>query len=354
MVTMSLEKSKIFKNESILSPEYLPDILLHREQQVKRLADNLLPAAEKRMPQNTFLFGPPGIGKTASAKFVFREFEDYSGVRTVYINCWDYRTVNAILTKISLDIGKFVQRRGLSKDEILEKAIESCNKVERGLIVCLDEVDQLVFHDKSALYDMLRINQYVKNPVGLVFISNNQFVFSHLEPRIRSSLNIEELEFKPYSLAEMRDILQERASSAFTAIDSAVVLLAANHAVQNGGDVRVGLECLVKAGRYAERENSERVSVSHLKAILQSVRPVKPEILKVRIGLDEKTILQILEEKNKIFTDELYSIYSSRMEYPVGERRFRDFLSHLASIGLVKIVDRKRGVRGKKRIVMKI
>jgi len=348
-----LSESKIFKNESILSPEYLPELLPHREQQIKHLADNLLPAAEKKMPQNTFLFGPPGVGKTASARFVFREFGDYSGVRTVYINCWDYRTVNAVFTKISLDLGKFVQRRGLSKDEILEKAIESCNKLDRSLIICLDEVDQLVFHDESALYDLLRINQYVKNTVGLVFISNNEFVFSRLEPRVRSSLNVEELEFKPYSLAEMRDILQERAGLALAAVESAVVLLAANHAIQNGGDVRIGLECLIKAGRLAEKENSSRVSVAHMKEILPTVRPVKPEILKERIGLDEKTILQILEEKKKIFTDELYSAYSGRIEYPVGERRFRDFLSHLAAVGLIKIADRKRGVVGKKRVVTK-
>jgi cell division control protein 6 len=287
-------------------------------------------------------------------KFVFREFGDYSGVKTIYINCWDYKTASAIFTKISLDLGVFVQRRGLGKDEILERLIESCNKLEKGLVICLDEVDQLIFEDESALYDLLRLNQYVKSPIGLIFISNNPFVFAKAEPRAKSSLNIEELEFRPYSLAEMRDILQERANLAFVSVENSVVLLAANHAVQNGGDVRIGLECLIKAGRYAEKENSRKVGISHLKAILPTVRPVKPEILKEKINLDEKTILQILDEKRKIYTDELYLVYSKKMKYPVGERRVRDFLSHLSEIGLIKIVGRKRGVWGKKRIVMKI
>jgi cell division control protein 6 len=349
-----MRERRIFKNEEVLSPEYLPELLPHREEQVKHLADNLVPAAEGKMPQNTFVFGPPGVGKTACSKYVFREFGDYSGVKTVYINCWDYKTVNAIFTRVSIDLGMFVQRRGLSKDEVLERLVESCNKLGRGLIVCLDEVDQLVFHDETALYDLVRLNQYIKIPIGFVFISNNPFVFSGVDPRARSSLNIEEMEFKPYSLIEMREILQERANLAFTAIESAAVLLAANHAVQNGGDVRVGLECLIKAGRLAEGENSEKVSVSHLKAILPSVRPVKPEILKGRINLDEKIILQVLEEEKRIFTDKLYSEYSKKIEYPVSERRFRDFLSHLAETGLLKIIERKRGVIGKKRVVMKI
>ncbi|MEM5879025.1 MAG: AAA family ATPase, partial [Candidatus Aenigmatarchaeota archaeon] len=305
-------------------------------------------------PQNTFIFGPPGTGKTASAKFVFREFENYSGIKTVYINCWDYKTIVAILSKISLELGSFVQRRGMSKDEILERAIEICNKLDKGLIICLDEVDQLVFHDKSALYDLLRLNQYVKIPVGLVFISNDPFVFVNVDPRVKSSLNVEEVEFKPYSLLEMRDILEERAKLAFSAFESAVVLLTANHAVQNGGDVRIGLDCLLKAGRQAEKIGSKKVEIFHVKAILMSVRPIKPEILKEKLNLDEKIILQVVEEKKKIFTDELYKIYCKRIDFPVSDRRFRDFLNHLEDIGLLKIFTRKRGVIGRKRVVMKI
>ncbi|MEM5773337.1 MAG: AAA family ATPase [Candidatus Aenigmatarchaeota archaeon] len=347
-------ESKVFKNEKVLSPEYLPEYLPHREEQIRHLAENLLPAANKRIPQNTFIFGPPGTGKTASAKFVFREFENYSGIKTVYINCWDYKTIVAILSKISLELGGFVQRRGMSKDEILERVVEICNKLDKGLIICLDEVDQLVFHDDAALYDLLRLNQYLKIPVGLIFISNNKFVFANVEPRIRSSLNIEEMEFKPYSLLEMKDILEERVKLAFTSFESAIILLAANHAVQNGGDVRVGLECLFKAGKEAEREGAREVRVAHMKKILTSVKAIKPEILKERLNLDEKIILQIVEEKKKIFTDELYEIYCKKIEFPVSDRRFRDFLNHLREIGLLKIHVRKRGVVGRKRLVMKI
>jgi len=118
------EESKIFKNEEILFPEYLPEMLPYRDNQIKRLADNLKPAAAGRKPQSTFLFGPPGIGKTAVTKFVFREFEEYSGIKTFYINCWDYKTAVAILSKVAIDLGTFVQRRSMSKDEIMEKLRE--------------------------------------------------------------------------------------------------------------------------------------------------------------------------------------------------------------------------------------
>jgi cell division control protein 6 len=347
-------ESRVFKNEEILSPEYLPELLLHREQQIKQLANNLEPAAKGRKPQNTFLFGSPGIGKTASTKFIFRQLEEeYPNVKTIYINCWDYKTANSVLGKIAEELKSFVSRRGVGKDEILEKIVESCKKMKKGLVVCLDEVDQLIFNDQEVLYDLLRINQYIENPVGLVFISNNPHVFANVEPRIKSSLNIEEIEFKAYSIEEMKDILQERAKLAFISFEPAVVLLSANHAVMNDGDVRVGLECLMKAGRIAEQEGN-KVKVEHMKKILSGVKPVKPEILKERISEDERIILEVIDEYRTLNSGELYELYSKKVEVPVSDRRFRDFVNHLANIGLVKIRERKRGILGKTRAISKV
>lgn len=97
----SFQESSIFKNEEILSPNHLPELLPHRENQIKLLANNLLPASKGRKTQNVFIYGFPGTGKTASIKYVFREFKDYSGIKTVYINCWDYKTATAVLSKIA-------------------------------------------------------------------------------------------------------------------------------------------------------------------------------------------------------------------------------------------------------------
>jgi cell division control protein 6 len=354
-VFSELSESKIFKDEQVLFSEYLPEMLPHRDQQIKQLANNLLPASKGRKPQNTFLSGPPGIGKTVATKFVFREFEEYSDrVKTIYINCWDYRSAHAVLSKVAIDMGGFVQRRGMSKDEILERLVEVCKKKNKSIVVCLDEVDQLVFKESETLYDLLRINQYITNPVGLVFISNSPDVFLNVEPRIKSSLTVDSLEFKSYSLAEMKDILQERIELGYRDVpEQGVLLLSANHAVNNGGDVRIGLECLLKAGRLAEQEGSDRVCVSHVKRILPGVQPVKPKILEERISETEKAILDIVKEKNSWTSGELYEYYCKKTENPVTERAFRDFVNHLAEIKLINVRERKRGLKGKTRVIEK-
>lgn len=345
------DESRIFKNEEILSFEYLPDILPHREMQIKQLANNLLPASKGRKPQNTFIHGAPGIGKTAVVNSVFREFENYSGINTVYLNCWDFNTSAAILSEITIKLGMPVVRRGLGKDEILSRLREVLGKSKKSLIICLDEVDQLVRKDQGVLYDLSRMNQYVDNQIGMVFISNNPFVFSNVEARIKSSLTIEEIEFKPYSMEEMKNILQERAKNAFFSIEDGVIALAANHAISKGSDVRAGLECLLKAGRVAEQENVTKVKVDHIKKILKEVLKIKPQIIKENITGIEKIILNVLEENNELSFGDLYKKYCEKAEKPVTEKPFLSYVKHLDELKLVLF--KKRKVNGK-RIISKV
>ncbi len=330
-------ESRIFKNEEMLSPEYLPDILPHRETQIKQLAGNLLPASTKRKPQNTLIFGAPGIGKTASVKYVFREFENYSGIKTIYINCWDFKTPTAVLSKITTELGYIVQRKGWAKDEVVARTIETINKLNKVVIVCLDEVDQL---QQETLYDLLRLD--IKNHLGLILISNDPFVFANAEPRIKSSLAVDEIEFKPYSLQEMKAILQERVKYSVRNVENGVVLLAANHAVQKGGDVRIGLQCLLKAGRNAEQENADKIKVEHVKNVLKEVRQIKPEILKEKINDAEREILVILG-KDIWLSGDLYRKYCETYGNPVTDRSFRGCISHLEQLKLIRIRKRKIG-----------
>jgi cell division control protein 6 len=345
-----LGESKIFKEEQILSPEYLPELLPHREPQIQQIANNLFPASQCRPPQNMFVFGKPGIGKTVSLKFIFRQFEEYSDrVKTVYINTWDYKTSHAILTKLVLELEFFVQRRGLSKDEIVEKLIEALKKTKKSLIVCLDEVDQLIKRDESALYDILRLNQYVDNPIGLVMITNYRNILANLEPRIRSSLNVAEIEFKPYTLQEMKDILNERCKYAFHAgvLEGGIILLCANHAVNRGGDVRIGLECLRKAARICEQENSDKIKVDYVKQALKETGQIKLKIMKEKLEGVDKNIVCLLSCIDQITSTEFHKKYVNKFG-KITQFGLRKHIKHLEDIGILKVTKSREVTRGRK------
>ncbi len=346
---MAFEESKIYKNENALSPEYLPEMLPHRESQTELIAKNLEPASKGRRPQNIFVNGAPGIGKTASVKFVFKQFEEYSGIKPVYINTWDYNTSFGLITKLTTELGFFVQRRGVSKDEVMERLIDGIKKTKKGIVVCLDEIDQLIRRDEKALYDLLRLNQYVENQVGIVAISNYKDVFMNLEPRIMSSLDIEEIQFKPYTLEEMKKILTERCKEAFRSgvVEEGVILLCANHAVVRGGDVRIGIECLRKASRLAEDENSDRITVDHVKKILLSVKSMKVEIMKNRLEDTDKNIAVLLESQNVITSSELRDLYSKQYG-KISHVQFRHHLNYLKNTGVINEKVRRSGSRGRK------
>jgi Cdc6-like AAA superfamily ATPase len=88
-----------------------------------------------------------------------------------------------------------------------------------------------------------------------------------------------------------------------------------------------------------------------MKRILSQVKPAKPEILKEKINDAEKNILESMRGKKCWLSGELYKSYCERVENPVSERLFRDSVNHLAEIKLVKIRERKRGIKGKTRVI---
>jgi len=341
-------ESRVFKNEEVLFSEYLPDILPHRENQIQIISKNLSPALVGRKPQNTFISGSPGIGKTHVTQFIFRELENRNEkIKTIYINCWDFKTATALLSKIAIELGAFVQRRGVSKDEVLERLIEALKKSNKNLIICLDEVDQLIRNDQEVLYDVLRINQYENKFVGIVFISNDSHIFAKVEPRISSSLNMDELEFKSYTLNEMKDILEKRVENALRKVENGVVILCANQAVKKGGDVRVGLDCLLKAARNSEAKGKDVVSVDDVKEILKEVKKAKPEILKEKISPEEKIVLQVIKENSEIKSGNIYAICKNKFNF--SDRYTRKMIEHLSELKLIKLKEISYGTRGKTR-----
>jgi cell division control protein 6 len=322
----------VFKREEVLYPEYLPLNLPHREGQIRLISENLSLLLKNGKPMNIFIYGPPGVGKTAVAKFILREFEQYSGIKNIYINCWQYNTSFAILSEIGISIGAFVSRRGWAKDEIFSRIVQTMENNRLNLIVVLDEVDQLVKNDSSVLYDLLRIENYTKQKIGLIFISNDKYVFRNVEERIRSSLNLEEIEFKPYTFLEMKDIVEERMKEAFVAYEDGVSALVAARAAEKG-DVRIALEILLKAGRIAK----DKLRVEDVKKVIkEEINPKAQEIMKV-LSEEEKRIIEILDRPKT--TKEIFE--ELKKSSNISRAEFYRILNEMIKKGLIKILGKK-------------
>lgn len=69
------EDNPIFINREILSPNYVPEYLPHREDKFEEMAKILGPALRGGSPSNIFIYGTTGTGKTAVTKYVLKKLK---------------------------------------------------------------------------------------------------------------------------------------------------------------------------------------------------------------------------------------------------------------------------------------
>ncbi|MFA6064713.1 MAG: AAA family ATPase [archaeon] len=327
----------LFKDERFLYQDFVPQRLPFRDKELSELVFCLKPATSGKKPTNIFVYGKPGTGKTVSLKFVLNEMEEFSDrVKCLYLNCFEFSSKQALLTKITNYFGYAVADRGLSSEEVYSKFVALLRSEKFIPIIVFDEAEQLLKDEsrKELLYDLSRLGEQQKLSIGLVFISNDNFFLSHLDDRIRSSLAASSIPFESYSSSDLKEILKERAKYAFLdfVLDEEVIPLCAAHAAKLGGDARVAIDLLLKAGRLAERENSKKVLSKHVRASFTQEKVVKQEIT-MNLTEQEKEVLKFLDiHSNKEIDSGL--IYSS-LGKKYSERTLRYAIAELKKKNLI-------------------
>ncbi len=351
-----ITESSIFKDERFLYPEYIPERLPFRDSQIAEIAHALKPALRGGKPQNLFVCGKSGTGKTVTAKYVLRELEEYtSKAKGIYINCFEFNTRNAILNKLCLSLGRAVPRRGIATDEVYAELLSALKRVSIVPIVVLDEVDQLAGNKTISLllYDLLRIVEHQDAHIGIIMISNNAELLAMLDSRVRSSLLSREIMFEPYTPVQLKEILKERVKHAFFAnvLDNEVINVAAAHAAKHNGDARMAIESLLIAGRLAERENAKKVTLAHLRKAFEQIKPRALQKAAPFLDIHEKKILAILCDHVELFSGKLYRLYCRQAQEPITERSFRKKLNRLAELNLIEAKVVEKGIRGRTRAI---
>jgi len=350
----------LFRNEQYLYPEFVPDTLPHRDAEIDTLVYALNPVLRGGKPNNLFVYGPTGVGKSVCIKRVLDDLEEHSDrAKSLYLNCFEFESRHAILTQITNFLGMPVPRRGIATDETYTKLLEAMKKIDFTPILVLDEADQLVDSTETSklLYDLLRIVQYQKARFGLVIVSNDATFTSKLDARVRSSLAAESLCFSPYTSQQLKAILQERADRAFhpEALDKEIVGVAAAHAGKMGGDARIGIESLWKAGREAERSNSSKIRITDLKKAFEIIDAVPVAKIVKHLNEQERVLLKLITDTDKILSGDLYQKYSLSTKNPLTQRRVREFLSQLERNNLIYAPIISLGNKGKtKEISLKV
>lgn len=362
--------SKIFKNREILRPDYIPDELPHRDEQIIKLAEILAPALKSYRPSNVFIYGKPGTGKTAVTKYVLRRLISEatnvnSIIKDVYVNCRDRCTNYSILEGICLGLGKDVPFTGLSIPELFRRTLLALESVKGLVILVLDEIDSLIKKSgDDILYQLTRTNASLhRSKLSIIGITNDLKFMDYLDSRIRSGLGEEEILFPPYNAMELEDILSRRALSAFYegVLSSSVIPLCAALAARDYGDCRRALDLLRISGEIAEREGSFVVEEKHVRMaqiesehdkVVEGIAtlPLHAKLILIAVYLIEKS-----RGSGKITTGEVYNVYKDlckRVSFDfVTQRRASDLINELDTLGLINTKLVSMGRYGRTKII---
>lgn len=367
-----LQKETVFADRDVLSISYIPNVLLHREKEIERMMKVLAPVLSGKKPHNLFLYGKTGTGKTSCTKRVLERLDEVkekagAHVANTYINCKIANTKYQVLQKCVESCYSNVDFRGSTPTHLFEKLLSFLRDNRLEYVIVLDEVDNAKDLD-DLLYMLTRANDELQSGhIMIIGITNKATFKKDLDPRVKSTLCEEEMVFPPYNADQMRSIIGQRVQMGFkpgTVEDSAINLAAAITA-QEGGDARMGLRIMLKAGEIADEEGTGRVTDNH---VMRGRKGAEEAIMMDTINnLPEHEILllyaiaSLTEEGGKyvrldgtyedtLITGEVYNKYESicrgRGQDARSARWCKEYLNDLDMQGIIAMKRSGKGMRG--------
>ena len=366
-----LDENLIFKNKKALQASYIPESVLHRDEQINQIASILAPALKCEKTSNLFVYGKTGTGKTLSIKHVSNYMKEVAierdiKLKIIYLNCKMKRIADTeyrLIAQLIKELDGNVPYTGLPTDEVYNKffkLVESAGYA--AMVLVLDEIDQLVKKaGDEIIYNLTRINSEIsETQISIVGISNNLVFTDTLDPRVRSSLSEEEIVFPPYNALQIQDILKKRGELSFKedAIEDGVIAKCAAFAAREHGDARRALELLRVAGELAERKSLSKVRIDHLDEAEDKIEKERMlEIVKTQPKQSQVALLSIIflleKQKKAMYTGDVYEVYKKLCMKtdlrPLTQRRISDIIGELDMLGIINATIISKGRYGRTR-----
>jgi len=376
------EEDSIFEQKQPLKTDtFTPETIFHRDDEIELYINALQDVVVGHAPNNVFVYGPTGVGKTAVTKWVRDKLQEKTNSQDVPltvlgpINCRNYKSSYALVTSL---VNEFrppddqLPESGYSTDRVFEFLYQEIEYVGGNVLIILDEIDNIPPDARNDfLYELPRAEANENTPIseakiGLIGISNDLKFVDVLEPKVKSTLGEREIKFGPYDANELQDILEYYAGIAFRdgVLEEDVVPLAAAFSAQERGDVRQGLRILEKAGEYARMEGAATVTEEHTRQATETIE--KDEILDYfEQDLSSQqaltylaTTLAFIEPKHEAATKRIYNLYSSIAESSgrrvKSERKIYEFLDQLSMQGLVRSAEKNLGRKGGRKYLYEV
>jgi len=327
---------KIFKDSYILESDYIPDSLVGRDEEIKAVADIFFPLFRNGKPGHSFIYGPPGSGKTVVLRHVLRQLFSEAGeiikLKHLTVPCKKHNTTTKILSYLLHELGypETLPKSGVSCGYYYDLFFSYMKKQGHSLTIIFDEIDFL--KDDNVLYNFSRSGEFrelnERQFIHIIGVSNTGEFVKFLDPRVDSSMQRETIVFPPYNNEQLIDILDIRVPLAFypNVVCKGTVELCAKESAMDEGDARRAIFLLQAAGNFAIKTNSSNVQPGH---VMMAFRKVKEDIslqFVLNMTFHEKFVLlamlnteKYLKKGKFIITGDVYRIYHDMCKFAEEE-----------------------------------
>ncbi|MCL2890635.1 MAG: AAA family ATPase [Methanomassiliicoccaceae archaeon] len=277
-------RSVIIKDGRKLSFEYVPEKLVHREEQMSTLKMLFRPVFEEGRSETAFVTGSVGTGKTATVKRFCADMMRYGTEKSipmdyVIVNCRQRNTEAGVILQIIRHFDTGHPDRGFSTPEMLRTLRGLIEARKARLVIVLDEADLLIKKNAvDLIYQLSRFNEEYINlssSISLILIAQEYILDSIDTASLSTFKRTNTIRFSKYTRDELRDIVKIRADEALfpgKIRDDAVDLIADISA--EWGDARFAIDMLDKSARKGENRDEGEVTaeeVREAKAMIYSV-----------------------------------------------------------------------------------
>ncbi|MWG34746.1 ORC1-type DNA replication protein [Halomarina oriensis] len=331
----------VFRDEHVFEIDYVPETFYHRDEQMQNLKYALRPAARGSRPLNVMMRGPPGTGKTTAVGKLFDELQAVSDVNVAQVNCQVDSTRYAVFSRLFEEMFEYEPpTSGISFKKLFGQITDRLVEDDEVLVVALDDVNYLFYDDEASdtLYSLLRAHEaHSGAKIGVVLVSSDLDldIIEELDTRVQSVFRPEEVYFPRYDEPEIADILGERVEYGFVhgSCGPEIVDRVAELTADTGGDLRVGIDLLRRAGLQAEMRASRSVELEDVDSAYDKSKYVHLSRHLQGLSDSERALVAVVAEHDGERAGEVYEAFEE--ETGLGYTRYSELINKLDQLGLI-------------------
>ncbi len=345
----------VFRNERVFEIDHVPETFLHRERQMEGLKYALKPAVRGSRPLNVMAQGPPGTGKTTAMHILFGELRAQTDVKAVRVNCQVNSTRYAVFSRLFQSVFEYEPpSSGISFKKLFTQVTDKLVEDDEVLIVALDDVNYLFYEDEASdtLYSLLRAHEEQGGArIGVIVISSDMDldIIESLDSRVQSVFRPEDIYFPNYDQPEIVEILHERAKRGFhdDVISLSELEFVAELTADQGGDLRVGIDLLRRAGMNAEMRASKTIEQRDIEDAYGKSRYLHLSRRLDELSASESALVEVIAQQDGEQAGAIYEAFHEQTD--LGYTRYSEIVNKLDQLDIIDATYAEVEGRGRSR-----